>query len=71
LSSLLLSGVQSQFEFLWSILSSSIFCLISMVQLFALGVAVCSGIDKEPEVISVCMFVILAWWFLLVWCMCG
>jgi hypothetical protein len=44
LSSLLLPGMWCRCQFLWSLL----FSLISVGQLFALGVAVCSGVAFQP-----------------------
>jgi hypothetical protein len=48
LSNLLLSGVRSQCQPLWSLLFSSIFCFINIGQSCVLSVSVCSGVAFQP-----------------------
>jgi hypothetical protein len=48
LSNLLLSGVRNWCQLLWSLLFSSIFCLINVGLLYVLNVSVCSGVAFQP-----------------------
>jgi hypothetical protein len=51
LSNLLLSDVCNRCQSLWSLLFSSIFCLINIGQLYVLGVSACSGVVFQPYIV--------------------